>query len=270
MSETEIKFFYIPVSGNGSCLFTSIRLCMELSYILNNLGNPIKSFYLDGHSARMLKASLTIRHRIVEWFRKYLKKEIPQLGNYNEGENARIYQRGDLLALEMVKNGKDVPEEGNEREQIILQYLLKMSMPTTWGSTPEYTAAACMTKKIINIWQRGDTGLFIINSINGGGSYILSSNDLFEKERVNTVNESNSSDKLNEAMLSCSESNPESTDVSQISIRSTTSETNDESEETFNLFFENNHYVPMMTKHQYNKLLQTYGIDTVKHIQPLL
>lgn len=143
---------------------------MELSYIIKKIeaGDPPEEIVLDGHDRDMLKAAHTTRLKIVEWYRKRLNHPVPQLGNYIEGPNARPWVRGDLLAAEMVRNGKDVPESGPERENVILRYLLNMSERSTWGSTPEYFAAACMTGKKIHVRQMNEKGeLFIINSVNG-------------------------------------------------------------------------------------------------------
>jgi hypothetical protein len=143
---------------------------MELSYILKKIeaGEPPEVIVLDGYDRDMLTAAHTTRLKIVEWYRKRLNHPVPQLGNYVEGPDARPWVRGDLLAAEMVRHGKDVPESGPGRENVILRYLLHMSERSTWGSTPEYFAAACMTGKTINVHQMNDKGeLFIINSVNG-------------------------------------------------------------------------------------------------------
>jgi hypothetical protein len=143
---------------------------MELSYILKKIeaGEPPEVIVLDGYDRDMLTAAHTTRLKIVEWYRKRLNHPVPQLGNYIEGPDARPWVRGDLLAAEMVRHGKDVPESGPGRENVILRYLLHMSERSTWGSTPEYFAAACMTGKTINVHQMNDKGeLFIINSVNG-------------------------------------------------------------------------------------------------------
>ena len=294
------KFFYIPVAGNGGCLFTSIRLSMELSYVLNKIdeGNPIEKFVLDGHSENMLQASNNIRSKIVEWFRRFLSRDIPQLGNYTEGINGRKYQRGDLLALEMVRNGKDVPETGPERETVILKYLLHMSLPNTWGSTPEYTAAACMTGKRINIWQDGENGLFIINSINGDISHKsseeskitvcvfngavesklqanneteLQANNETELQTSKLQSQSQQSQQQtdnaeNDAVLYEDGDNIEDNDeLSDIE----SDDDDDQNDSSYNLYFKNNHYMPIVTRTQYLKLISVYGIDKLNNFQEL-
>jgi len=142
---------------------------MELLYAYNKIlaGDPSESILLDGNDPDMLQAGHSTRLRIVEWYRRRLQEPVPQFGNYVEGPNARPWVRADLLAAEMVRHGKDIPEEGPQREAIALEYLLHMSKQSTWGSTPEYSAAACMTKKTINVWQRNSEGIFIINTVNG-------------------------------------------------------------------------------------------------------
>lgn len=274
---TTHKFYVIPVSGNGGCLFTSIRLSMELSYVLSKIdeGNPLEKFVLNGYSENMLQASNNIRSKIVEWFRRFLNREIIQLGNYIEGENGRKYQRGDLLALEMVRNGKDVPESGPERDTIILKYLLKMSLPHTWGSTPEYTAAACMTGKRINIWQNGNDGLFIINTVNGS---LSNEDDTNNEEDLKELSDDQKDD-LNKNDLNVKDDFKDLKDDLQknaeldaeiyddddvLEIKSCESEddnSDDEHDLSYNLYYNNNHYMPIVTHTQYLKLISVYGID---------
>jgi hypothetical protein len=55
--------------------------------------------------------------------------------------------------MEMVQRGRDVPEEGPVRHQLALEYLEKMKRRGTWGSTPEYTAFAFMSKLKVEVYQ---------------------------------------------------------------------------------------------------------------------
>jgi hypothetical protein len=160
------RFYRIPVAGKGACLFISMRLVLEMAYIESqiDLNDPPKCFLLDGEHAALEAAAQSLRLKCVDWYARKYDAEVPQLGKYVE--NGRLYVRGDLPALEMVRKGMDVPESGQERFNLIKDYLQNMSHSTTWGSSPEYTAVGLMTRKRINIWQNNDA-FKIIDSVNG-------------------------------------------------------------------------------------------------------
>ena len=182
-------FFVIPTAPDGACLFSSIRIAMEINYAVKKikLNDPPKSLIIDGYNHKMLEAGQRARFKIVEWFRKHLDKPIPQLGNFVEGKYARPWTRGDLLATEMVCKGRDIEESGPERKKAMAEYLLEMSNKRTWGSTPEYTAAACMTGKTFRIWQKhvepeGKTTIIMISEIKGSTNDTKENNDCGDNE----------------------------------------------------------------------------------------
>lgn len=144
---------------------------MEAHYVLGKIAvdeAPL-GFILDGKHPAMIAAALKVRINIVEWYRRFLTREIRELGFYTMGEGGRYWQRGDLLALEMVRKGTDVKESGPEREKVMLEYLEIMNKPYEWGSTPEIQAAACMTKKTVNTWQHNSSGkLMLVSSASAG------------------------------------------------------------------------------------------------------
>ena len=166
--ERRVVWYRLPVRGDGACLFTSLRLSLELLFVVSRIdaGAAPSAYVLDGKSDAMCGAALSLRGSIIEWYRSYLRREVPQLGEYVAG--GRSWQRGDLLALEMVRKGIQVPEEGGSREAEMLKYLLNMSRPTAWGSTPEYTALAFLTGKTVRVYQRAAATplLQLINSVN--------------------------------------------------------------------------------------------------------
>jgi hypothetical protein len=247
------QWYYIPVSTNGSCLFTSIRVSMELSYILKQLAMGVakQEFLLDGNHPEMLKAAEGVRQKVVEWYKRKPNEEVPCLGNFVEGEKSRPWKRSDIIALELTKRGKEVPEEGLLRENMILEYLFKMSQRPSWGSTPEYIAASCMAKKTIKIYQEkhyedgsGDNRkLFIINSVNG-------SNKVCEKkgDDKKEIIEMEDDDGFEEQEYD-----------------------DNEFDESYNLHFSpsNSHYQVLVSDRQYNALKTYYGIEAIKNIKPL-
>lgn len=154
----ELQWFRVPVAGDGGCFFTSARLGWELLAILDSISQKIdvNDFVLDGNDALAMKGGFLIRQTICNWYSKNLHKPVESLGKYTEGEKGRSWERGDLLAMEMVQRETDVPEEGNERTKAQLQYLMTMMLPKTWGGTPEYFAFAHIFKVKIVIYVPGN------------------------------------------------------------------------------------------------------------------
>jgi hypothetical protein len=160
---------------------------MEINYLVAKLesGEIPLQIIIDGKHSAIIKAGLRVRAKIIEWYRTNLDKEIAEIGDYIEsGPDKRKWKRGDLLALEMIRKGKDVPEEGEERIKVMIDYLLEMASPGTWGSTPEYTAAAFLTKSKVIVWQKFEEGLKIINTINDGEHEV---NLLFERNHYSAL-----------------------------------------------------------------------------------
>lgn len=242
------RFYRIPVAGKGACLFISMRLCLEMNYIESqiDLKNPPKSFCLDGQHEALETAGHALRLKCVDWFARKYDADVPELGSYVE--NGRLYVRGDLPALEMVKKGIDVPESGPERLKIIQEYLQTMSLPKTWGSSPEYTAVSIMTKKTINIWQ-------IKNALQTIDSIVsLENEDDFEED-----------DEINDTT--------DNTLYEDEHFEKNTFEEIDDGSKfapNLNLLFVGGcHYEALITRSQYMKLIGEYGLEYLKNIQPL-
>ena len=72
---------------------------------------------------------------------------------------ARNWRRGDLLALEMIRLGRDVPDaDGPERTLCMTNYVKNMRRIGVMGGTPEYVAFAFMAKLNIQVYQQSATG----------------------------------------------------------------------------------------------------------------
>jgi hypothetical protein len=150
-------WYRVPVTGDGGCMFTSVRLGWELISILETIkkGETLKHFILDGHNVLAIRGGFLVRQRICEWYKSGLTKSVPSMGKYTEADGGRDWMRGDLLAMEMVQRETDVPEEGKYRTKAQLKYLLQMMLPKTWGGTPEYFAFAHIFKIKIVIYVPG-------------------------------------------------------------------------------------------------------------------
>lgn len=138
----------LEAAGNGSCLFISMRLGIELLKILE-LEKP---GVLNGRDGRILKSSEDLREIIVSWYYNGLEKTVDSFGSYTEA-SAAMWTREDIIANELHNlSSKDVPEKGPERRKAVLSYLDIMKKTGTWGGTPEYTALALIAKCNITVY----------------------------------------------------------------------------------------------------------------------
>ena len=130
-------------------------------------GTSAASACVDGYDDRVTKSAEVLRSMIMQWYGTGLEKIVEGFGTFIEATEAgpgRPFLRGDILAMEMVRHGTDVPETGLGRTAAMLEYLKIMSAPGTWGSTPEYTAFAFMSKLNVKVYQpKSHTQLLLIN-----------------------------------------------------------------------------------------------------------
>ena len=148
----------IQASPNGSCLFISLRLALECNKVLDTPifsseePNPCARAVINGQDPRVLKSSENLRSLIVQWYQRHLAREVPDLGTYVH--NGRAWNRGDLIAVEMISKQGDIPDEPNDPKRIsaMHQYLTHIQRGA-WGSTPEYTAFAFMANCIVEVYQ---------------------------------------------------------------------------------------------------------------------
>lgn len=159
----------IKAAGNGSCLFISLRLGLELRHVIRliNEGHTPTSCNLKGSCTEVMQSAEELRKMIMTWYDTGLFKDMPSLGTYTE--NGRLWVRGDILALEMVRRGSDVPESGAARTAAMLKYIEDMRIEGTWGSTPEYTAFAMMSKLHVQVYQFQQGTLARVNEVGPAG-----------------------------------------------------------------------------------------------------
>lgn len=160
----------VRAEGNGSCLYISLRLALEVATVLKRAADGVRIDHavVDGRDERVIRSSTNMRALIVKWYANGLDKVVPGFGSYRQGSDTcaeRPWLRGDLLAMEMVRAGHDVPEEGLERTRAMFKYLETMSLEGTWGGTPEYTAFALISKLKVEVFQPGENGLKLVDSV---------------------------------------------------------------------------------------------------------
>lgn len=150
----QAKRYLLRVCPNGSCFYIAARLAIELKEIMKRHSEKTskpETTNLNGFSPEVLASAEVLRSLICEWYRRGLDRVMPELGHYDEASK-RPFKRGDLLALEAIRHGKDVPEEGPSRDLVIQSVLGLMRKAGTWASTPEYIALSFFTKCNVEIW----------------------------------------------------------------------------------------------------------------------
>ena len=156
----------LRTGGHGSCLFLAARLALELRHVLKCVaaGSPPTEFSLDGTSAEVVASGDELRAAVCAWYERGLDKPLPSMGEYVSGPSARPWTRGDLLALEMVQRGEDVPEhDAPRRREVQLAYLAAMRKPHEWGGPPELAAVTHMSGLSSDVYEFIGDGLLATN-----------------------------------------------------------------------------------------------------------
>jgi len=259
-------WYRVPVRGDGNCLFTALRLLLEVQHVVASVdaGAPPGACVVDGDCSVMVTAAFKLRGAVIEWFRRRLHSEVPELGEYTQG--GRLWRRGDLLALEMVRKSIAVPEsDGPAREAAMLKYLLDMSRPAVWGSTPEYTAVALMSGKCVRVHTHDACGVLrIFNAVNEP-AVVEPASPPAQLPVVQLA--SNLEDAQVFSPSSSAADNDDQISSSETSHREC--QTIDNRERTLNLHFHGNHYEALVTSRQRHILAATYGDVFVRHFTPV-
>ena len=141
---------------NGSCFQIACRLGIELLEIekrfLDNASEKPSTTNLNGFSLEVTSSAEDLRKLVVLWYSSGLSKEVPSLGHFDE-TSKRLFCRGDLLALEAIRQGLDVEESGPKRVEIIQSMIRMMKREGSWASTPEYIAVSHLTNCNIKVWN---------------------------------------------------------------------------------------------------------------------
>lgn len=147
--------FVLPARGNGGCLFTSLRLAVEVESAMQMAlrildgeapPQPLPEVMLDGFHAAVVAEANYVRQSVVEWYADHKShREVPQMGAFEQG--GRAWTRADILNMELIKRGAaGLPDDETQRKALRHAYLNHMLAHTTWGSVPEWTAYAMLRK----------------------------------------------------------------------------------------------------------------------------
>jgi len=152
--------FVLRVKPNGSCLFISLRLGLEVSKLLkvNEKGVGL----VDGYNDKVLESAERLRSMICDWYLNGLSKQLPgfeangESKPGEEGTKSIPWTRADLVAMESSNlSSGDIPDPGPERLKLVLRYLEHVKRPRTWGGVPEYTAFSYMSKLDVEVYRDG-------------------------------------------------------------------------------------------------------------------
>lgn len=147
--------FVLPARGNGGCLFTSLRLAVEVESAMQMAlrildgeapPQPLPEVMLDGFHAAVVAEANYVRQSVVEWYADHKShREVPHMGAFEQG--GRAWTRADILNMELIKRGAaGLPDDEAQRKALRHAYLNHMLAHTTWGSVPEWTAYAMLRK----------------------------------------------------------------------------------------------------------------------------
>lgn len=172
-------FKLVRAAGNGSCLFISLRLGLELITLLKmeESGQRPKNGIIDGHNASVLESAEHLRNDvIIQWFLNGLDKDIPNFGVI-DFKSQKQWTRGDIILMEACNiTEKDVPDEPEKRIELQKAYLKHMNSAVVdrgrtefrnrrWGGQAEYTAFALIAKITVEVWHMTRGGLIKHNEI---------------------------------------------------------------------------------------------------------
>ena len=157
--------YVIRVSPNGSCLYISLRLGLEVSKLLK-VNEPGVGL-VDGHHVKVLESAERLRSMISDWYLNGLSKQLPGFDDNGEskpgqeGSKSIPWTRADIVAMESsnLVSG-DIPDPGPERLKLVLRYLSHVRKPRTWGGVPEYTAFSYMSKLNVEIYRDGQSRIY--------------------------------------------------------------------------------------------------------------
>lgn len=152
-------FSVLRCMPNGSCFQIACRLGIELLEIekrwTDRPSEKPSTTNLNGFSSEVTSSAEDLRKLVVLWYSTGLTKEVPSLGNFDEASK-RLFTRADLLALEAIRQGRDIDEKGPKREEALQEMIHVMKREGSWASTPEYIAVSHLTNCNVHVWVRED------------------------------------------------------------------------------------------------------------------
>jgi len=161
-------FKLVRAAGNGSCLFISLRLGLELLTLIkmNDCGQSIQHGIIDGHHSAVLESAECLRNDvIIQWFQNGLAKTVPSFGVFDV-KSQQPWTRGDIIIMETANLIEgDAPEDPAKRLELQQSYLRHMHSEKisfngrtdyrkrNWGGQAEYTAFALIAKVTVEVWH---------------------------------------------------------------------------------------------------------------------
>jgi hypothetical protein len=296
MEVRDAAWFVLPTLGDGGCLFITLRLAWELfeglrqatAYLDATADGSARPLppppHLNGKAPNVVREAQIIRETIAKWLEK-LHEPIKGGERFRVGPDARSVNRGDFVATHLIGDeGIDVPEttpedvaaleradaardklsvaraEVRKRENLILEYLIRMRNPSEWGSTPEWRAFAYLTRlpfvtyTLPYAWKRLPNPELIRSLL------IVPSGELRAAVPADLVEEA-------PALASAPVPSPESATDTE-SSESADEIMDEEPPSPFayagRLFFHDGHYVGLMTAYEFWILVAVHGMPFIQ------
>lgn len=161
-------FKLVRAAGNGSCLFISLRLGLELLTLIkmSDAGQRIEHGIIDGHNPAVLESAESLRNDVIlQWFKNGLEKIVPSFGVFDV-KSQKPWTRGDIIVMEAANLIEgDTPEDPDKRLELQHSYLKHMQSEKisfqgrndyrrrNWGGQAEYTAFALIAKLTVEVWH---------------------------------------------------------------------------------------------------------------------
>jgi hypothetical protein len=174
--------YVLPAKGNGACCFISLRLTVEVEEamrcahrLLDDVEGIEESLSIDlpqlsGHNDTIVAEGAYVRKCIVEWYLAKTHLEVPEMGLFTEG--GKTWTRGDILDMEMIRMGKDLPQRAEDRFDLRQAYLNNMLRENVWGSVPEWVAFSMIRKRTVITYQ-WDSSTTRLREVDRGGKCFL-------------------------------------------------------------------------------------------------
>ena len=153
--------YTVTISGNGACLFLTLRLCLEITA---SYKSETENLCFLGFCDHLMADAKRLRDRIVDWYEDE-DASVPQLGRFDE-KSGTLWRRKTIVDTELAKTGSAATPELRKA------YLEKMRHTTVWGSTPEYTAFALLSGRAVMVWQQKDGAVKLIDTVAGNAPII--------------------------------------------------------------------------------------------------
>lgn len=148
----------------------SMRVAMELAYVIRNSSLKLGQFNMDGTSGIVLAKAKELRSKVISWFASGMDVQVEGMGDCLDlKENKIPLTRKRVILMDLMeKRISEEPKTEEEEDAMAARYLKDLSgfrvigsseVWPAWGGTPELVAFAHMSKRPIRVYRKTATGL---------------------------------------------------------------------------------------------------------------